>query len=86
MKDSFDINLAQKIGVNAAIVYDSLLYWIRTNKANGSNFRDGHTWSFNSVKKWKDYFPYLTEWQIRTALKTLLDIGLIRKGNYKDGI
>ncbi len=82
MKDSFDINLAQKIGVYAAIVYDSLLYWIRTNKANGSNFRDGRTWSFNSVKKWKDYFPYLTEWQIRTALKTLLDIGLIRKGNY----
>ena len=78
----FDPRVAEEYGVNAAVIFQNLAYWIEHNSANGSNFHDGRYWTYNSVKAFSELFPYLTEKQIRGALKKLEDGGMIIVGNY----
>lgn len=78
----FNPNVAKAYGVNAAVIFQNLAYWIEHNMANGTNFYDGRYWTYNSVKAFSELFPYLTEKQIRGALKKLEDGGMILVGNY----
>lgn len=78
----FDIEIAKKYGVNEAIIYTNLLFWIKKNKANGKHYYDGRYWSYNSVKAFQVLFPYLSIKQIRTALENLINNNVLIKGNY----
>lgn len=78
----FDIDIAAVYGINAAILLQHLHHWIAKNKANETNFFDGHYWTYNSRKAFAELFPYMTTRQIDTALKKLIDDGLIITGNY----
>ena len=82
MTHTFSVEIAQKCGVNAAIIFQNIYYWCEHNRANGRNEHDGIYWTFNSRKAFVDLFPYLTERQIRTALDKLIEDGLIVTGNY----
>jgi hypothetical protein len=82
MEHSFDIEFAQVHGIPAAILYRHIQFWISKNRANRTNYHDGRTWTFNSIKAYKVQFPYLTEWEIRKALSHLLSRKIILKGNY----
>ena len=54
--------LAQKIGLNEAIVIQQLHYWIMQNKRQNKNFYDGRHWTFNSFEKWhKETFYFWSE-------------------------
>jgi hypothetical protein len=70
--------LAEKIGLNEAIVLQQLHYWLnRSDKV-----RDGAKWVFNSYPGWKEQFPF---WSIRTIQRTFLrleSLGLLRVGNF----
>jgi hypothetical protein len=81
---SFDPEIAARVGVNAAVVYQNIFFWTRKNLANSRHVRDGKVWTYNSVKAWSDLFPYLTGNQIRTALAKLTDAGLVSEGNYNE--
>lgn len=78
----FDSQIAQEYGVNAAIIFQNLAYWIEHNRANETNFYDGRYWTYNSVRAFTELFPYLTDKQIRGALKKLEEGGMILVGNY----
>ena len=80
----FDVEDAVKYGVNPAIILDHIRRWIAHNKANGKNERDGHTWTYNSVKAWAKLVPYLTDKQVRKAIDDLVAAGVLIKGNYND--
>jgi len=82
MEHSFDIELAKKYGVKEAILIRHFQFWITKNKANGVNYYDGRTWTYNSIKAFQEIFPYLTERQIRYALDNLVKKGVLIKGNY----
>lgn len=82
MMHSFDVEIAAEYGINAAILLQNLDFWIAKNKANKENYIDGRYWTYNSIKAYKELFPYLSERQINTALKKLVDEGLIITGNY----
>lgn len=79
---SFDIDIAKIYGVNAAILLKHIGHWIDKNKANGKHFYDGNYWTYNSVKAFKELFPYMSEKVIRNTLKKLEDDGIIITGNY----
>lgn len=81
-KHVFDIEVARIVGVNAAILLENIAYWCEHNQANEENYRDGHYWTFNSMKAFEELFPYLKPNAIRTALGKLKDAGLIIVGNY----
>ena len=68
----------------SAVLLQNLQHWIEKNKANGKNFFDGHYWTYNSRKAFTELFPYATARQIETALKKLIDDGVIITGNYNN--
>lgn len=79
---SFDTEIAELVGVNAATIYHNMQFWINKNKANNNNYKDGNWWIYNSVKAWQELFPFMTIRAVRTALQKLIDAGLIEKGEY----
>jgi len=79
---SFDPKIAERVGVNAAVLYQNIVWWCAKNAANRHNEHDGRFWTYNSVKAWAELFPYLTLKQIRSALDRLEDEGLILSGCY----
>jgi len=82
MTHQFDTEIAKELNVNCAIIYNNLKFWCEKNKANDKNFYDGNYWTYNSVKAWKELFPYLGESQIKNALKKLEDECYIKSGEY----
>jgi hypothetical protein len=79
---SFDPDIAQRVGVHAAVLYQNIVWWCAKNAANGHNQHDGHHWTYNSVRAWSELFPYMTPKQIRTSLERLEADGMILSGSY----
>lgn len=82
MNHSFDVDIAVKYGVNAAILLQNIYWWCRKNKANGRNYHDGRYWTYNSRRAFAELFPYLSERQIKTAIDKLIEDGLVVTGCY----
>lgn len=80
----FNIQVAEKLGVNAAIMAANVQFWCAKNEANESkkHFHAGRYWTYNSVAALDKLFPYLTREQIRYALKKCVDDGLLVSGNF----
>ena len=82
MNHTFNIYIAKRYGVNEAIMISNFQYWIAKNKANEKHQYDGRTWTYNSVKAFEELFPYLTSSQIRRCLESLVEQGVLLKGDY----
>lgn len=82
IEHSFNVEIAETYGVYEAIVLKNILFWVEKNAANGKHCHDGHYWTYNSTKAFKQLFPYFSEKQIRTILGKLEKAGLILTGNY----
>ena len=80
----FNVPLAIMLGVPEAIIFQNLVFWIKTNKANERNFRDGRYWTYNSVKAYSEVFPYFKKSTIRRVLESLEEKGLIMTGDYNE--
>ena len=78
----FDTDIAEKYGINAAILLQNIGYWTKINEANNINYFDGTYWTYNSRKAYKKLFPYMSERQIFTALQKLIDNDIIITGHY----
>lgn len=63
-------NLATAIGLNEAIVLQQVHYWLKNNEraARDSHFIGGRWWTYNSVRQWRDQFPF---WSRETIKRTL---------------
>lgn len=80
----FDTRVAEKVGLNAAVIAYSIQYWCTHKEANQKDIHDGKAWVYNSMKAWSELLPYLSEKQIRTALKKLEDAGIIQVRNLNE--
>lgn len=79
----FDSGMARKYGVEEAIILHNLAFWILKNEANGKHFRGGKTWTYNSVKAFRELFPFWTEKQIRRILASLEKQGAIQTAQFE---
>ena len=84
MIHSFNVEVAKVAGILPATIFNTLGYWVETNRVNGRNCFDGRAWTYNTVSAWCDYFPYATRKQIEKALARLRDAGLVETGNYNE--
>lgn len=82
MNHSFRVDVAERYGVNAAIIGEYMSFWLSKNAADGRNVHDGRAWTYGSIKSFAKLFPYLSEKAIRTALNKLIDAGILTTGNY----
>ena len=82
MQHHFDVELAKEYGILEAVLINNFQYWLAYNEANEKNFHDGYYWTYNSTKAYSELFPYVSERQIKSALKHLRDEGILQIGNY----
>ncbi|MFM0608709.1 hypothetical protein PQR05_29685 [Paraburkholderia sediminicola] len=81
---SFDTEHARLYGLPEAVLVYNLQFWIERNRANGENFREGRTWSYNSVRAFGDLFAYLSIKQVRRALESLVKQGVLVTANHNE--
>lgn len=81
-KHSFDVEIACKVGANAAAVYEYIRYWCARNAKAGKNEHDGEYWMFCSLQGFTGHFPYLTKGQMKRVIDRLLEAGLIKTGEF----
>lgn len=75
-------DIATECGVNASVMFYSISQQVKCNETNGTNFRDGRYWTYNSVEGFSKQFPFLSAKQVRTALEKLENHGYVLTGNY----
>lgn len=86
MQHSFNIKLAEKYGILEAILINHLWFWIEKNRVNDVNYFDGNYWTYNSTRAFNELFPYVSEKQIKYALKHLREEKIIQTGNYNENV
>lgn len=77
-----DPEVAINVGPNAALLYSYIRYHCAAKEAEGDKkaYHEGRFWVFNSVTQFQELFPYLSEKQIRSALKSLEDANYLISG------
>lgn len=81
LKDkSFNTEIARLCGANAAIVASQL--WEFQANPNATRYIKGYPWVRASYKRITVYLPFLTVHMVRTAVKKLLNEGIIKVGVY----
>lgn len=78
----FDVDIAKEYGMLEAVLIQNFDYWISYNRANKKNFFEGRYWTYNSMPALAELFPYANERQIRYALKSLRDKGILMTGSF----
>lgn len=82
MRHYFDVEVAKECGINAAIIYENIKFWVQHNERSGKNFKEEKYWMYSTQKELSEQFEYLSVKQVRTALEKLETAGYIIKGNF----
>lgn len=82
MKHYFDVEVAKEVGVNAAIVYENIAFWVKHNAKQGKNLKEGVHWMYATQKELSEQFDYLSIKQVRTALEKLEEHEYIKTGSF----
>ena len=80
----FDVDVAQRCGVNAAILLSDIQYWCERSKGDPAHLREGRVWMWSSVRDFCERHPYLTARQIRYALEQLTAAEVVITAQYSD--
>jgi len=81
---SFDVGIAKSCGINAAVVYNHILYWLRQNIRNPRCWHDERIWMYESLSKMSEFFDFLSEKEVRNAINILTEKNLIEKSNFNN--
>lgn len=80
---SFDTGVAKHVGINAAIVFNHIAYWIRLNASKkDAKMIDGKFWMYETQQDMAVFLDYMTVEEVKRSVVKLLDAGLLIKGNY----
>jgi len=82
MQHTFSVKIAVIAGIPAAVILQYISFWVKANEDEGRNYEDGRYWTYLTVKDIKEKFPYLSENQVRLAIKKLKENNLVHTGNY----
>lgn len=82
IKMNFNIGIAIDIGVEAAILWSNIDFWVEKNRANNKNLYDGKYWTYNTLEAFTRLFPFWTRRQIERIINTLEEKNYIIKGNF----
>lgn len=68
---SYNVSVAADVGINAAVIFYNICFWVEENTANERNFINGEYWTYNTVNAFKTLFPEMSYEQVRNALRKL---------------
>ena len=83
MNHNFDSEVAEKLGVNAAIIVANLAYLQANREAQGGEkyYMDGRWWVHHTYESLQKIHPYFSVQQIRRIMRALLEAGAIYQCN-----
>ncbi|CAL2084060.1 hypothetical protein [Tenacibaculum sp. 190524A02b] len=79
---SFSVQIATEYDVVSALLLQHFCFWYLKNKGDNHQFFKGKYWVRMKVATLREYFPYLTERQLRYALDKLESEKLLCKGEF----
>jgi hypothetical protein len=80
---SCDQGLACIVGLEAAHVFNHIIYWLRINaKKESARIIDGKHWMYETQKEIAEFLGYLNEDQVCRAIKKLVDSGILIAENH----
>jgi hypothetical protein len=82
LSHSYNVDICCLYGLEEAVLIHHFQYWISHNLNLKRNFHDGRTWSFQTHAEISAHFPYWTPDKIRRYLDSLVEKGVIIKGNF----
>lgn len=82
MNYSFNPDIAMICGVRGAVIFEYLWFWTQKNEKENRNFHEGRYWVFVTYSALRERFPYLSMFQLREAIRKLVDTGLILTGRF----
>ena len=80
----FDLDIAQKYGVNAAVLACFLWDCIEEQSTQSPRLHEGKIWVRCSVQMMTGFFPFLSYDEIRYALKQLIRGRVLTKGRFNE--
>lgn len=86
MNHQFNTKIAEKYGIEEAILIEHLYFWIHKNECEDEMFKDGRSWCYSSAKAFNKYIPYINPQKIRRILQKLEKKGFILIGNYNNSV
>lgn len=82
MRHAFNTDLAEKYGIEKALIIDYFAYWVVENMRNERNFHDGRYWVFNSASALSEKFHYISRRTMNQKLQELETDGILISGNF----
>lgn len=74
--------VAEKYGVNAAIILRDIYHWCDTNRNNGEHFHEGRWWTHQTVKGLCRRHTYWTKNQVEHIIWTCKERGALLSGHF----
>ncbi len=74
--------VAEKYGVNAAILLRDIYHWCETNRNNDENFYEGRWWTYQTIKGLCARHKYWTKNQIEYIIQTCREKGALLTGHF----
>lgn len=71
MNHSFSVEIAEKFGIEKAVILENFYFWIRKNKANKKNIHEGRCYTYNTAEAFAELFPYIKERRIAQLLREM---------------
>jgi len=78
----FDEDIALEFGIDAALVFDKIVEWIRYSKSTNEHHYTDHWWCKQDAKGIAMHLPFYSETQVRNIVKKLMMHGLIERGKF----
>jgi len=79
-----NVEIAERLGVDAAILINNFAFWQKKNQVNQLNFHDGRTWTYNSAAAFTKLFPYWNQRKIYRIINKLEEDGILVSGNFNE--
>jgi len=74
--------LLKKYGLEQSVLLQNFYFWINHNSKKRINYVDGKFWTFSTLNQLLEKYPFLTIHKIRTAIDSLIKLGIIIKDNH----
>lgn len=84
IKHSFEVELANKMGVHTTVVYERLHDLCAEKARLNADYHDGLFWVRMPYKDFPKIFPYMNAATVSRAIKKLKDEGLVVVGHYDE--
>lgn len=82
IKMQFNPKIAKDLGVEEAIMYSNIEFWVCKNSVNEKHYHDDYYWTYNTLAAFEKLFTFWTSRQINRILNKLEKNGYIKIGNY----